>query len=101
MNLSRDSILALQRHFLGALGAPPDTGLELLRAQPLLFAGDSIRAGDEDCAADFGTVSSPGEERRLIRVGNRRSEGVVVRLGESPVWLMARWADAEGESASI
>jgi hypothetical protein len=101
MNVSRDSILALQRHFLGALSAPSNTGLEPLSVQPLVFSGDAIRADPTGCAVDFGTVASPGEERRLVRIGNRGPECLVVRLGKPPAWLMARWEDADDDSVSI
>jgi len=101
MTLSRDSILALQRHFLGALSVPSRMWLEPLPSQPLVFAGDAIRSRADGCVLDFGSVSSPGEERRLVRVCNRGAEGVDVRLDEPPEWLMARWLESDGDTASL
>jgi hypothetical protein len=101
MNLSRESILALQRHFLGALSAPPRTWLEALPSQPLMFAGQAIRSYDDECLYDFGSVSSPGEERRLISVCNRGAERVDVRIGEPPAWLMATWLQSDGDTVSL
>jgi hypothetical protein len=101
MNLSRDSIFALQRHFLGALSAPSRTWLEPLPSQPLIFIGDALRALSDGCVVDFGSVSSPGEERRLVRVCNRGAEQADVRLDEPPAWLMAAWLDRDGDTASL
>jgi len=101
MNVSRESILALQRHFLGALSAPSRTWLEPLPAQPLVFAGAAIRAGRDGCAVDFGSVSSPGEERCVIRVGNRETGPVDVRLDDPPAWLMASWAGVDEDSVTL
>ncbi len=97
MNLSRDSVLALQRHFLGALRAPARTWLEPMPSPRLLFLGGAIRAG----VLDLGTVSSPGAERCHVRVCNRDAERVDVRLADLPSWLTARWVSAEGESVSL
>lgn len=101
MNLSRDSILALQRHFLGALSVPSRTWLEPLPIQPLVFAGTAIRSEHDGCVIDFGSVSSPGEERSLVHVGSRGSERVDVRLGDLPAWLMASWVDGAGDTVSL
>jgi len=101
MNLSRDSILALQRHFLGVLSAPTRIWLEPLPAQPLVFSAVALRSHGDSCVVDFGSVSSPGEERQLVRVGNRGVERVDVRVGEPPAWLIARWVDADGDTVSL
>jgi hypothetical protein len=101
MTLSRDSIFALQRHFLGALSAPSHTWLEPLPSQPLVFIGDALRAHSDGSAVDFGSVSSPGEERRLVRVCNRGAEQADVRLDEPPAWLIATWLERDGDTASL
>lgn len=101
MNLSRDSILALQRHFLGALSVPSRTWLEPLPIQPLVVAGAALRSQSDGCVIDFGSVSSPGEERCLVQVGNRGLERVDVRLGAPPAWLLASWVDAGGDTVSL
>lgn len=101
MNLSRNSVLALQRHFLGALNVPSSTRLDPLPVQPLVFSGDAIRTDDGCCVVNFGVVASPGEERRSVRVGNRHATSIAVRLEEPPAWLMAAWTDADGDSISI
>jgi hypothetical protein len=101
MTLSRDSIFALQRHFLGALSAPSRTWLEPLPSQPLVFIGDAMRAHSDGCVVDFGSVSSPGEERRLVRVCNRGADQADVRLAEPPAWLIATWLERDGDTASL
>jgi hypothetical protein len=101
MTLSRDSIFALQRHFLGALSAPSRTWLEPLPWQPLVFIGDALRAHADGSVVDFGSVSSPGEERRLVRVCNRGGEQADVRLDEPPAWLIATWLGRDGDTASL
>jgi hypothetical protein len=93
MNLSRDSVLALQRHFLGALSVPARTWLEPLPAPRLAFAGSALRRSRETCVLDFGTVETPGEERRTLRVFHTGPEQVDVRLGDFPSWLEVRWRD--------
>lgn len=97
MKLSRDSVLALQRHFLGALRAPARAWLEPLPSPPLVFLGSAIRAG----ALDLGSVPSPGEERSQVRICNRSAERIEVRIAELPAWLTARWPGVEGETVSM
>jgi hypothetical protein len=97
MNLSRDSILALQRHFLGALSGPARTWLEPLPSSPLVFVGDAIRTEHGEPLLDFGCVASPGEEHRLLRVCNRGSEDLEVRMHEPPPWLSAGWLESDGD----
>lgn len=94
MKLSRDSVLALQRHFLGALRAPARTWLEPLPSTPLLFLGAAIRLD----TLDLGSVSSPGEERSRVRVCSRSAQRIDVRIAEVPSWLTARWLGVEGDS---
>ncbi len=101
MNLSRDSMHALQRHFLGALSAPARTWLEPLPSPPLAFAGNAIRPARDGCVLDFGSVASPGEERRLVRVCNRGMKRADVRLADPPPWLTARWLDGNGDAISL
>lgn len=93
MNVSRDSVLALQRHFLGALCAPARTWLEPLPAPRLAFAGSALRRAGNDCVLDFGVVETPCEERQVVRVFEPGAEWVDVRLDAAPPWLEAQWLD--------
>lgn len=95
MTLSRESILALQRHFLGALSAPARTWLEPLPASRLALRGAVLRSRGDGCMLDLGTVESPGEERHSVRVAHPGPERVEVRLAGTPRWLEARWSDGE------
>lgn len=97
MKLSRDSVHALQRHFLGALRAPARAWLEPLPSPPLVILGGAIRAG----TLDLGSVSSPGEERSRVRVCNRSAERIEVRIAEVPAWLTARWLGVEGDTVTM
>lgn len=101
MNLSRESMLALQRHFLGALSAPARTWLEPLPLRPLAYAGDAVRAAADGCTLDLGSVTSPGEERHFVRVCNRGTERIDVRLGDRPEWLTARWTGNGSETVTL
>jgi len=56
MNLSRDAMLALERHFVGALSAPARTWLEPVPVSQLAFAGSAVQSKAGGCAVDFGTV---------------------------------------------
>jgi len=94
MNVSREAMLALERHFVGALSAPARTWLEPVPASQLAFAGSVVRSHAGDCVADFGTVESPGRESRLVHVMNRGAHTVLVHIGECPRWLTAGWRDA-------
>lgn len=100
MNLTRESILALERHFVGALTAPSRTWLEPLPVQPLVFACESIRFDGNAPALDLGSVSSPGEERRVVQVCNRGAERVEVSI-EPPAWLLASWIDREDDTITL
>jgi len=100
MNLSRESILALERHFVGALTAPSRTWLEPLPVQLLAFACEAIRFDGDATTIDLGTVSSPGEERRIVHVCNRSAEDVEITL-EPPAWLLASWIDRDEETIAL
>lgn len=97
MNLSRDSVLALQRHFLGALRAPARTWLEPVPSSRLVFFGNAIRSG----ILDLGSVSSPGAEHSRVRVCNRGTQPIDVRLTDAPAWLTARWAQAASDTVPV
>jgi len=97
MNLSRDSVLALQRHFLGALRAPARTWLEAVPTPRLVFLGGAIRSG----VLDLGRVSSPGTEKTRVRVCHPGVGRIDVRLSDAPPWLTARWLSAEGGTVRI
>jgi hypothetical protein len=101
MNLTRDSMLALQRHFLGALSTPARTWLEPLPSPPLAFAGEALRWDREGCVLDLGDVRSPGEERHRVRVCNRGAKHIDVRVAEVPAWLTARWLESGGDAISL
>jgi len=101
MNLSREAMLALERHFVGALSAPARTWLEPVPASQLAFAGSAVRARDGGCAVDFGTVDSPGRDAHLVRVLNRGSHPVDVYIGDCPRWLTVHWRGAEGEALPV
>lgn len=100
MNLSRDSVLALERHFLGALSAPARTWLEPVPASQLAFAGAALESHTGGCYLDFGTAQSPGRECRLVRVINLGSETVRIRISECPPWLTATWRDSSHRDVS-
>jgi hypothetical protein len=93
MNVSRDSVLALQRHFLGALSAPARTWLEPLPSPRLAFAAAALRRAGEACVLDFGTVETPGEERHTLRLFLPGAAHADVRLADFPSWLEVRWID--------
>ncbi|MEO8382701.1 MAG: hypothetical protein ABI779_23790 [Acidobacteriota bacterium] len=101
MNLSRDSMLGLQRHFLGALSGQARTWLEPLPLPPLVVLGDALRPWAEGSMLDFGSVESPGEERRRVRVCNRGPEPLEVRLADPPAWLAAHWLECGGDSVTL
>jgi hypothetical protein len=101
MSLSREAMLALERHFVGALSAPARTWLEPVPASSLVFAGSVLQSHAGECVINFATVESPGRERQLIRVGNRGAQPALVRIRESPAWLVARWHDVTHDVLSI
>lgn len=96
MNATRDSVLALQRHYLGALSTPARTWLEPLPATRLAFAGSAIRADREGCVIDFGTVDASDAERRTVRVFQPGDHPVAIRVDEVPDWLRTKWTEAGG-----
>lgn len=95
MNLTRDSVFALQRHYLGALSTPARTWLEPLPATRLAFAGSAIRADREGCILDFGTVDSADGERRTLRAFRPGDRPAAVRVDDAPEWLRADWCDGD------
>ena len=101
MIITRESMLALQRHFLGALSAPARTWLEPLPVPPLAFASSALRVSSGALVLDLGTVSSPGTERALVRVCNRAPETLDVALDSVPSWARVRWLAGSREAMSI
>jgi hypothetical protein len=101
MNLSRASVLALQRHFVGALSTPSRTWLEPLPAPRLAFVGSVVRRGRDGCVLDLGTTGSPGDERHAVRISHRGAERLQVRLAAIPPWLHAQWQDAESDTVTL
>lgn len=99
MNFSRESALALQRHYVGALSNPAATWLEPMPASHLAFAGSAIRADRDGCMLDFGTVDSPAGERRTVRVFRPGDHAAAIRFGEAPAWLEAEWM--QGQSGAV
>jgi hypothetical protein len=101
MNFSRDSVLALQRHFLGALSTPSCTWLEPLPAKRLAFDGTIVRSTDGGCLLDLGTVTSPGEERHTVRVSNPGTKPVEVRIGHVAPWMTVRWLETPKDTVTL
>jgi hypothetical protein len=101
MNVSRDSILALQRHFLGALTTPSGTWLEPLPAKRLAFAGKIVRNAGGACLFDLGTVTSPGQERHQLRVSNPGEQPLEVRIGAGAPWMTARWLETSKDAVTL
>src|SRR5882757_9981379 len=101
MNLSRDAMLALERHFVGALSAPARTWLEPVPVSQLAFAGSAVQSKAGGCAVDFGTVDSPGREQHFVRVINCGGGPVRVHIDDCPKWLVARWRDAGHDVVEI
>src|SRR6201999_3075842 len=101
MSLSRDSVLALQRHFLGALSNPASTWLELLPPRRLVYSGMIVAGAGDDCLLDFGTVVSPGEECRTVRVSNPGAEALEVRIADMPPWTWAGWLETSTDAVTI
>ncbi len=95
MNFPRDSALALQRHYLGALSKPAPTWLEPLPANRLAFAGSAIRVDRDGCVLDFGAVDSMLGERRTVRVFRPGDQAAAIRVAEAPAWLAMEWMQGE------
>ncbi|HEY0373095.1 MAG TPA: hypothetical protein VGD79_13910 [Thermoanaerobaculia bacterium] len=93
MTLSRDSVLALQRHYLGALSTPARMWLEPQRPARLAFRGSAIRVDDDGCVLDFGTVEFAHGELRTVRVFQPGDAPASIRVDEVSPWLHAEWAE--------
>jgi hypothetical protein len=101
MNLSRDSALALQRHYVGALSQAATTWLESLPANRVAFAGGAIRTDGESCVLDFGVVDTPNGERRAVRIFQPGPQPISIRVSEVPAWIVADWSDETNASILI
>ncbi|MEA2465484.1 MAG: hypothetical protein QOJ98_3231, partial [Acidobacteriota bacterium] len=101
MNVSRDSVLALQRHFLGALRTPARTWLEPLPGARIAFTGSAVRRAAAGCLLDFGIVDSPGVERHSVRISHRGADRAQIRIAGTPEWLQARWRDVRSDTAVL
>jgi len=102
MKLSRESIVALERHFVGTLSAPPQVWIETTPSPRIALASASpLRAGIDFSALDSGMVETPGEERHAVRVSNPASAPLTVTLRGAPSWLTARWRDKRGKSVEL
>lgn len=99
MTPTRDSALALQRHYLGALSTPARTWLEPLPAACLAFAGSAIRRQSEGCSLDFGTVDAALGECRTVRLFRPGGRPAAIRISDTPPWLRAEWI--EGETGAL
>ena len=98
MNVSPDSALALQRHYLGALSTPSRTWLEPVPPASLGFAGSAIRAtAGGGCVLDFGTVDAPLGERRTVRIFQPGGRPASIRIGDAPSWLRTEWIGGEAD----
>lgn len=102
MKLSQDSLLGLKRHFLGALSEPSPVWLCPAPGPRLLLASrGALRNGSNGCAVDFGTVDSPGEERRTLRVVSLGEETLTLKIQNPPSWLAASWHGATGDTVHL
>lgn len=101
MNLSRDSALALQRHYVGALSQSATTWLESLPAKRVAFAGGAIRTDGENCVLDFGVVDTPNGEQRAVRIFQPGPQPLSLRVSEVPEWVIADWSHDKDESILI
>lgn len=100
MNVSPQSALALQRHYLGALRTPARTWIEALPPARLAFAGSAIRrTPGGGCALDFGIVDAALHERRTVRVFQPGGRPAAIRIDDFASWLAVEWLD--GESGSL
>lgn len=93
MNLSRESALALQRHYVGALSQSATTWLESLPVNRVAFAGRAIRADGECCVLDFGVVDTPKGEQRAVRVFQPGTQPLSIGVSEAPAWIVAEWSN--------
>src|SRR5436190_10245662 len=95
MKLSHESFLELKRHFLGVLSEPSPLWVVPAPGPRVLLAGTALRWGGVS-VVDLGTVESPGEERRTLRVENLGTETLTLELENSNPWLEARWLRGNG-----
>jgi len=94
MNVSAESIRALERHFVGALSLPSRLWLDAAPLSHLVVTGGAaLRSTGDGCAVDFGTVESPGTEQQVVRFAGQ-PEPLAMTVIDLPPWLAARWADA-------
>lgn len=97
MKLSEESFVGLKRHFLGALTEPSRLWIVPSPGPRLLFTARGVLQRREGgCTADFGTVNSPGQETRTLRVSNLGAETITVALQRLPSWLDAHWVQPGG-----
>jgi hypothetical protein len=93
MTLPRESVLALQRHFLGVLSVPAHTTLEPRHDTQLALIGDAIRTDGDDWLLDFGVVDSSNAARSTLRVVSA-GELARVRCIDTPRWLRFSSSDS-------
>jgi hypothetical protein len=92
MKLSQESLLGLKRHFLGALSEPSPFWIVPAPGPKLLLTSDGdLRISPSAFVVDFGTVESPGEERRTLRVINLDQETLLLKVRNPNPWLTASW----------
>lgn len=91
MTLTRDSVLALQRHYLGALSRPARTWLEPLPAARLAYGGPAVRMEGDACVVDFGVVAEARGAERFVRVFRPGGREPDIRVAEVPEGVEAEW----------
>jgi len=102
MNISPDSVRALERHFVGTLSLPSRLWLDSVPLSHVVVTGSAaLRGAGDGCALDLGTVESPGAERQVVRIAGARPEVVEMKLGGVPPWLTARWLQAVGDAIRV
>ena len=102
MNVSPDSVRALERHFVGALSSPSRLWLDPLPLSHVVVSGgEALRSDGDACSIDFGVVESPGTERQVVRISNAWPELVEMKLGDAPPWLAARWLYVAGDTVRV
>ena len=102
MNISPDSVRALERHFVGTLSLPSRLWLDSVPlSQVVVTASDALRSVASGCALDLGTVESPGTERQVVRIASGRPEVVGMTLGTVVPWFTARWLQADGKDIRV
>lgn len=86
MNVPHETVLAVQRHFLGTLRAPVKNWLEVDGATRLVLIGEGLRAESDECILDFGIVDVQSPARRTVRVLTEAGESVEVDAATLPSW---------------